>query len=120
MSKKIVIVDDEAGIVEEVRDFLTDEGYDVHCADTGREGIELIKKIKPDLVLLDMKLPDMSGLDVLRKCKEVAPQTKVIVNTGYVDQKVIDETERLGRDTFLQKPFDLNQLKNELDNLLGA
>ncbi|MDD5217375.1 MAG: response regulator [Candidatus Omnitrophica bacterium] len=117
--KKILIVDDEMGIVDEVRDFLTEEGYEVHTADTGKDGIDRIQVVKPDLLILDMKLPDMSGLEVLKVCKETQPETKVIVNTGYVDQKIIDESERLGRDTFLQKPFDLERLRTEVDRLLG-
>ena len=117
--KKLLIVDDEAGIVEEVKSFFEEEGYEVHTADTGKEGIEALERHRPDLILEDMKLPDMSGLNVLRICKSDYPNTKVIVNTGYVDQVMIDEAEKLGRDSFLQKPFDLELLRNEIDRLLG-
>ena len=117
--KKLLIVDDEAGIVEEVKSFFEEEGYEVHTADTGKDGIEGINKFKPDLMLLDMKLPDMSGINVLKFCKETSPQTKVIVNTGYVDQNIIDEAERLGRDAFLQKPFNLERLTEEINRLIG-
>jgi len=116
--KKLLIIDDEPGIVEEVRSFFEEEGYETYTADTAKMGMELIEKFKPDLVLLDMKLPDMSGLAVLRMCKTSYPTIKVIVNTGYVDQHLIDEAERLGRDAFLQKPFDLTRLKDEIDQLL--
>ena len=61
----------------------------------------------------------MSGLDVLRITKQESPKTKVIVVTGYVDQHIIDEAERLGRDAFLQKPFDLGLLMDEIDNIFG-
>src|SRR3989338_4680901 len=115
---KILIVDDEIGIVDEVKDFLTEEGYEVYTADTGKTGIEQVRKVKPAVLLLDMKLPDMSGIEVLRECKKVSPLTKVIVNTGYVDQKIIDEAEELGRDLFLQKPFDLVYLKDQIDSLI--
>ncbi len=116
--KKLLIVDDETGIVEEVKSFFEEEGYEVHSADTGKAGIEILAKVMPDILLLDMKLPDMSGLNVLKACKATSPKTKVIVNTGYVDQNVIDEAERLGRDVFLQKPFNLERLKEEIDRLL--
>lgn len=116
--KKILIVDDEIGIVEEVKDFLTEEGFEVHSADTGKDGIETLKAIRPDILILDMKLPDMSGIEILRLSKQILPSTKVIVNTGYVDQKLIDEAEELGRDVFLQKPFDLERLRNEIEQLL--
>ncbi len=117
--KKLLIIDDETGIIEEVKSFFEEEGYIVYTADTGKEGIECIEKVFPDLVILDMKLPDISGLNVLKVCKECSPKTKVIVNTGYVDQHLIDESERLGRDAFLQKPFNLERLKEEIDRLIN-
>src|SRR3989338_8718436 len=107
MPAKILVVDDESGILEEVRSFFEDEGFVVFTADNGEEGIQLLKREKPDVMVLDIKLPDMSGLLVLKVCKESSPLTKVIVNTGYVDQNLIDRAEELGRDVFIQKPFDL-------------
>jgi len=117
--KKLLIVDDEAGIVDEIKDFFEEEGYEVYSADTGKGGIELADKVQPDLMIVDIKLPDISGLAVLESCKKQCPKTKVIVNTGYVDQQIIDEAERLGRDAFLQKPFDLVRLKTEIERLLA-
>ena len=117
---KLLIVDDEPGIVEEVKSFFEEEGHKVYIADTGEDGIRLIRKLKPDILLIDMKLPDISGLRVLMSAKEMSPKSKTIVITGYVDQSLIDEAEKLGRDSFLQKPFNLEVLKNEVDRLLGA
>ncbi len=117
-TKKLLIVDDELGILEEVKEYFIEEGYGVHTADTGKDGIDLLAELQPDIMLLDMKLPDMSGIEVLKACKEISPHTKVIVATGYVDQKIIDQAERLGRDIFLQKPFNLESLKAEIDRLL--
>ena len=119
MPAKLLVVDDENGILEEVKSFFEEEGYQVFTADTGEEGIQLLKREKPDVLLVDMKLPDMSGLLVLKVAKESSPLTKVIVNTGYVDQVMIDQAEELGRDVFLQKPFDLVCLKKEVERLLG-
>ncbi len=119
MPAKLLVVDDENGILEEVKTFFEEEGFQVFVADSGEEGIQLLKREKPDILLVDMKLPDMSGLLVLKVAKESSPLTKVIVNTGYVDQVLIDQAEELGRDVFLQKPFDLMCLKKEIDRLLG-
>lgn len=116
---KLLIIDDEMGITEEVKSFFEEEGFEVFVADTGKTGIEMLEAHLPDVVLIDMKLPDMSGLHVLKACKDICPNAKTIVNTGYVDQTTIDEAEKLGRDVFLQKPFDLMLLKNEVDRLLG-
>ncbi len=115
---KILIVDDEPGIVEEINSFLAEEGYEIRTADTANEGIRVFKNFKPDVILLDMKLPDQPGIEVLRIVKQLSPATKVIVNTGYVDQKMIDEAEALGRDAFLQKPFNLERLVEEIQSVL--
>ena len=117
--KKILIVDDETGIVEEVKAYFEEVGYRVETADSGKDGLRILRRMKPDLVILDIKLPDMNGLEILRASKESMPQTKVIVMTGYVDQNLIDEAERLGRDAFLPKPFDLAHLEDEVDHLLS-
>ena len=118
MKKKILIVDDEVGIVQEIKEFLEEEGYEIHTADTAKTGTRLIEEIKPDVILIDVKLPDASGTEVLRVCKEKSPNTKTIIVTGYVDQNVIDEAEKIGCDTFLQKPFDLVRITEEIEKLL--
>lgn len=118
MAAKLLIIDDEAGIIGEVRDFFTEEGFEVRTADSGKDGLKLIREFAPEILILDIKLPDISGLEVLKTCKEVSPSTKVIVVTGYVDQGIIDEAERLGRDAFLQKPFDLMLIVEEVERLL--
>ena len=119
MPAKLLVVDDESGILEEIKAFFEEEGFQVFAADSGEEGIQILKREKPDVLLVDMKLPDMSGLLVLKVAKETSPLTKVIVNTGYVDQALIDQAEELGRDVYLQKPFDLVRLKKEVEQLLG-
>src|SRR3989338_7616522 len=119
MPAKLLVVDDENGILEEVKSYFEEEGFQDFVADSGEEGIQILKREKPDVLLVDMKLPDMSGLLVLKIAKEMSPLTKVIVNTGYVDQGLIDQAEELGRDVFLQKPFDLVRLKREINQLLG-
>jgi DNA-binding NtrC family response regulator len=117
--KKILIVDDEAGIVQEIKEFLEEEGYEAYTADTAKAGIKLIEEIHPDVIMIDVKLPDASGTEVLRACKEKSPKTKTIMVTGYVDQNVMDEAESIGRDTFLQKPFDLVRITEEIERLLN-
>lgn len=115
--KKILIVDDEAGIVEEIKSFLVEEGYQVRTADTAKEGIKAVEEFKPDVIFIDIKLPDFSGIEVLKIVKEKSPKTKIVVITGYVDQHVMDETEAIGRDAFLQKPFNLVKVVEEIERL---
>lgn len=117
--KKLLIIDDEIGIVDEIKDFFLEEGYEVDEADTGKEGLEKLRRSQPDLLLLDIKLPDISGIEILKICKGSYPSIKVIVATGYVDQKIIDEAERYQADSFMQKPFNLEHLLNEVSRLLA-
>ena len=117
--KRLLIIDDEAGIVEEVEAFFKEEGFEVETADTTKDGLEAVENFHPHLVVLDIKLPDGSGIDVLESFKEKFPEVKVIVNTGYVDQRIIDQSERLGADAFLQKPFNLVRLRDEISRLLA-
>lgn len=119
MKKKILIVDDESGIVQEIKEFLEEEGYEVHTADTAKAGIAKVEELKPDVAMIDVKLSDASGNEVLRACKEKSPKTKTIMATGYVDQHVMDEAEAIGRDTFLQKPFNLVRIIEEIERLLS-
>ena len=116
----ILIVDDEAEIVDQVKEYFEEEGFRVFVAETGFEGIELVKREHPTILILDMKLPDVPGLTVLKVAKDESPQTKIIAITGFVDQAMMDQAEVLGRDTFLQKPFDLEKLKDEVDRLLKS
>lgn len=119
IKKKLLIVDDEEGIVEEITDFFQSEGYDVHGAVTGEGAIQMLREQEPHLVMIDLKLPDMSGLLVLKVAKDMNPHIKAIVNTGYVDQNMVEQAEQLGCDVFLHKPFDLLRLKDEVENLFG-
>lgn len=120
MNRKILVVDDETEIVDQVKEYFEGEGFSVMTAETGDAGIKLITKEAPDILILDMKLPDMSGLLVLKYVKAQSPNTKVIVITGYIDQGMFDQAEELGRDIFLQKPFDLERLKFEVDKLAST
>ena len=117
---KLLIIDDEDGIVREVKDFFEEEGYQVLSADTGEDGKRILINENPDLVVLDLKLPDMSGLEVLKLLRADYPKSKVIVNTGYVDQNLMDQATDLGCDAFLSKPFNLIRLKEEVDKVLRA
>ena len=114
---KLLIVDDEEGIIEELVGFFQEEGFDVSAATDGERGIQLLKSENPDLCLLDLKLPDMSGLLVLKIAKETCPNIKVIVNTGYVDQRLVDQANELKCYIFMHKPFDLFELKQKIDEL---
>jgi len=117
--KKVLLIDDEHEIVDILKGYLEEEGYLVEQAIDGTKGLALLESFRPDCMIVDLKLPDMSGIDILRKARETYPDTKVIVSTGYVDQSLMDEAEEFGRDAFIQKPFDLETIIKEIKKLLG-
>jgi len=117
-NRRILIVDDETAIAEELSDYLREEGYEVATALDGASGLKYLETFRPRVVVTDLKLPDISGLEILAQARQSYPDTKVIVCTGYVDQQLIDEAEKLNRDAFIQKPFDLEFIRAEIDKLL--
>ncbi len=112
-----LIVEDERAIVEEIGDFFRQEGFRVRCAYDGKTGLEQLAKEKPAVVFLDLNLPDMSGLEVLKRSKALYPGVKVIVNSATLDNQLIDEARRLGCDVFVSKPFDLFMVRRQVDGL---
>ena len=81
----ILLVDDEAGIRKVLAISLQDGGYDVHTAENGSEALRLLETIEPPIVLTDIKMPDMDGIELLRNIKARRPETEVIMFTGHGD-----------------------------------
>jgi len=85
METTVLIVDDEEAIRVSLKEALADEGYTVLDAATGEEGISLVRSKRPDLVLLDMKLPKASGLDVLKQVRKLQDDIVVVIMTAFAD-----------------------------------
>ncbi len=113
MAKKVLVVDDEPNVVKMVASRLTANGYKVAIACNGREGLEQIKINKPDLVILDILMPEIDGISMVRILKS-KPETKdipVIFLTCLVGKDELSEGEHLiGGNIFIAKPFDANEL----------
>ena len=112
---KVLLVDDEKGIVNFLKLKLRLSGYDVVCCSTGEECLELISKIEPDIMLLDINLPGIGGLEVLRRVREFS-QIPVIILSGK--HSVPEEVEAAGASAFVRKPFDLDEMVLQIDTLL--
>jgi len=108
---KILVVDDEKRIRESCRTVLTGEGYAVACAENGSQGLEMIGREYFDIILLDLMMPQMSGLDILPEIKEDHPDTVVIVITGYSTVEHSIEAMKAGAFDFIPKPFSPKKLK---------
>lgn len=115
---RILIADDEPDVREFMEGFLRLQGHEVETASDGIEAIEKIKAACPDLVLLDMRMPRMEGIEVLRELKQLAPRLSVVMMTAVRDQALAKEAIALGAFDYVTKPVDLSRLKLLLDTRL--
>ncbi len=108
--KRVLIIDDEIAIRESLEMFLKEKGLDVSSAGTGQEGLAEYVKCHPSVIILDIRLPDMSGLDVLRRMVEIDPEAKVIMITAFHDMETTIEAMRQGAYDYIHKPLDVDEL----------
>jgi DNA-binding NtrC family response regulator len=106
----ILIIDDEPLMRISVADALKAEGYQVKVAATGPEGVELIKKEQFEIIISDLRLPGLDGLQVLLTCKEVSPRTGVIVITAHGSVETAVEAMKMGAYDYITKPFSMEEL----------
>ncbi|WP_461211074.1 response regulator [Desulfocurvus sp. DL9XJH121] len=114
MSKKILVIDDEQPTLQMFKLFLGAYGFEVLTAQSGEEGLELFTSEKPPIVLTDIKMPGMDGLQVLKRIKEIDAQTEVIVITGHGDMDIAIQALNLNATDFINKPIQ----KADLDTAL--
>jgi DNA-binding NtrC family response regulator len=109
--KPILVVDDEAIVRESIRDWLKDAGYQVSLAESGEEALKLIQKEDFSMMILDLRLPGMNGIDVLKKVKTLKPNIKSIVITAYPTMLTQEEASKLGAIDYLVKPVIPDKLE---------
>ena len=109
MSKELLVVDDEPMICKALAALFVERGFHVTTATTAREAFEALQRVQADVVLLDLKLPDGSGLDVLTELKAKFPNLRVIVISALVDPDTIQEVFHRGANDYLAKPFDFGR-----------
>ncbi len=107
---RILIVDDEKNIVSSLTEILNDEGYDITTAEDGLSALERIQSEPPDLVLLDIWIPGMDGIEVLQAIKTYHPEVEVLVMSGHGTIDTAVKATKLGAYDFIEKPFSLNEL----------
>ncbi|ADM68034.1 response regulator [Paenibacillus sp. SEL3] len=109
--KKVLIVDDQNGIRILLMEVFGSEGYETFQAANGKIALEIVEKEPPDLVLLDMKIPGMDGLEILKHLKTMNPDIKVIMMTAYGELDMIKEATELGALMHFTKPFDIDEMR---------
>lgn len=116
----ILVVDDESGIRQSVRGVLADEGYRVLEAEDGRGALRLIESERPRLVILDIWMPEMDGIELLRRIRDSDPATPVIVISGHGNIETAVTATKLGAFDFIEKPFSLDGLLHVVDRALES
>jgi two-component system response regulator (stage 0 sporulation protein F) len=109
--KKVLIVDDQNGIRVLLMEVFGSEGYNTFQASNGKLALEIVKNDAPDLVLLDMKIPGMDGLEILKHVKAIDRNIKVIMMTAYGELDMIKEATDLGALMHFTKPFDIDEMR---------
>ncbi len=115
---KLLIVDDQKGIRRLLTEVFSEYGYEIESCGNGLKALEIIPQFKPDLIIMDVKMPGMNGIDVLKKLRETDKGSKVIMMTAYGDQHYVNQAEALGVARFIIKPFDLIELKAQVGEIL--
>lgn len=118
MPTKILVVDDEKHIRDSCIKLLQRKRYDAEGAASGVEALEKIGKVVYDLVLLDVRMPGMDGIEVLRRAKEIVPNILVLVLTGHGTIDTANEAMQLGAAGFIRKPIAIEDLAQSIDEAL--
>lgn len=116
---KILVIDDEQGIRDLLDTLLRRKGYDVVLADSGRKGLELFRREHPDVIVLDLKMPEMDGLMVLRQIHSIEPGKPVIILTGAGTGEAEQQVRALGVTEYVEKEFSMHLLGDSLKRLLN-
>jgi len=117
---KILIIDDEAIVRVSCKKCLVPEGYDVDSAENGIAGLRLVESNTYDLILTDLKMPDMDGIEFLAKIKETHPKAKVIMITGYSTSEHAEMAIKSGAYNYIEKPFTPETLVKAVKEALSS
>jgi len=118
VSPHILVMEDDLSVAKGLEMVLSEEGYMVNLAGTGELALEAFKQKRFDLLVADLRLPDIDGMEVIKQVKEAKPETEVIVITGYGTTATAVEAMKLGVHDFLPKPFTEDQIKAAIDEAL--
>lgn len=120
MSRTILVVDDAAFMRMMIRDILAKEGYTIHEAVNGRDAIEKFDEVQPDLVTMDITMPELDGISALRTIRESNPSARILMVSAMGQQKMIVEALEAGALDFLVKPFQPTKVLETVKKCLQA
>lgn len=118
MTKKILIVDDQKGVRRLLEELFRKEGWDVHVASDGLEAISRVNEILPDIVLMDMKMPNLNGLEASEQILSAHEHMVIIMMTAYGEMDVVKKALEAGVKRCITKPFDIMVLRDLVNELI--
>ena len=118
--RKALVIDDEQIVLDSVATLLRDEGFDVDVSLSGREGLDWAIERKYDVILSEIRMPDIGGMRVLRDVKRIHPSLPVIMITGYASVDSAVQSMKLGAADYIEKPFEPEQLIDSVNRALGV
>ncbi|WP_082332719.1 response regulator [Lysinibacillus contaminans] len=116
--KRLLIVDDQQGIRLLLNEVMKKEGYATYLAANGIEALSFAEEHEMDCVLLDMKIPGMNGIEILKRLKEKWPGLPVFMMTAYGELNIVQEALSLGAIRYFTKPFDIFEVRDEVNKIL--
>lgn len=114
----VLVVDDQLGVRSLLTVALSDRGYTVITASNGSEGVDLVKKLNPSLVLMDVKMPVKDGVTALYEIKKINSRLPVIMMTAYSESSTIEAIKKGGAEQYMFKPFDIDKLLKMVEYFL--
>jgi len=112
--ERILVVDDEVEVCNALKEFLSSKEYETETALDGQTALKKVEDFNPHVVLLDIIMPGMGGIDVLKEIRNINPKTGIIMTTAVVDEEIAKRTIQLGAYEYITKPIDLNHLERVL------
>jgi two-component system response regulator (stage 0 sporulation protein F) len=114
------VVDDQLGVRRLLYEAFHEDDFEVRMAGSGLEALDIIREFKPELILLDMKMPGMNGLETLTEIKKLNPKASVIMMTAYGELEIVSEALRIGAKEYITKPFDINVLRDMAKKVISC
>ena len=118
--RKVLIVDDDKDIVTIVSTILGGRGWDIKAAYNGREALEAVTASKPDIILLDIMMPEMNGIEVLKRIKKIDTDARIIMITAFGDVESYLDSMELGAYEYINKPFETDELLEMIDRVAAV
>jgi two-component system, response regulator, stage 0 sporulation protein F len=115
----VLVVDDQLGVRRLLFETFREEGHRVEMAGNGSEALQMLKNFNPDLILMDMKMPEMNGIDTLKQIRTFDKEVGVIMMTAYGDAHNMVQAQELGVMHYMSKPFDLFELRDRVRKILA-